>query len=212
MINYLFSGIDKGNGFTQEQTLYLKSDIKPNSNISFIASIFNNYERNDKQLGQYISIFKNIGIIFSSANIIDDRLSSEDARELISKSDIVFLLGGSPELQMKSICEKDLVDSIKSVKMVLGVSAGSMNQSKRVMYRDDFDNYVLKDYSGLGLVDVNIFPHISLDNDALMNEAKEIGEAIDIIMLPNESFVRVENANVEIIGEHYDLQDFKVIK
>ena len=210
MINYLFSSIDKENGFNKNQKECLINDIKPNSSISFIASIFDNYERNDKQLSQYINIFKDIGINFSSVNIIDNRLSSFDAKEAILKSDVVFLLGGSPELQMKSITHNNLIDSIKSTKIVIGVSAGSMNQSKRVMYRDDFDNYILKDYSGLGLVDINIFPHISMDNDDLINEAREISNYLDLILLPNDSFVRIDSNNCEIFGEYYNIQDLKI--
>lgn len=67
------------------------------------------------------------------------------------------MLGGSPELQMKSINEYKLIDSIKKCKLVLGVSAGAMNQSNKVMYKDDFDNFIMKDYAGLCLVNINIF-------------------------------------------------------
>ena len=47
MINYLFSGIDKVNGFTKEQATSLKKDIKDNSIITFIASDFDNIEKTD---------------------------------------------------------------------------------------------------------------------------------------------------------------------
>lgn len=53
MINYLFSWLDKEKGFTQAQSKYLKEDIVNNSNITFIASLFDNYERNDKQVSIY---------------------------------------------------------------------------------------------------------------------------------------------------------------
>lgn len=62
MINYLFSGIDKENGFNELQTNLLKKDILSNQKITFIASIFDNYERNDKQHITYLNIFKKIGI------------------------------------------------------------------------------------------------------------------------------------------------------
>lgn len=45
MINYLMSGIDKENGFTSEQVNSLKKDIKDNSVITFIASNFDNIEK-----------------------------------------------------------------------------------------------------------------------------------------------------------------------
>lgn len=205
MINYLFSGINKEKGFTKEQAKYLKEDIKSGYTITFITSIFDDSKRNDDQLLRFTELFKNIGIIFKKTNIIDNRTTKSTAKKLIKNSDVIFLLGGSPELQMKSILEYNLTQEIKESKIVIGVSAGSMNQSKRVMYRDDFDNYIMKDYPGLGLVDINIFPHIDLDYDKLIKEAKEISQTIPIIPLPNDSFIRITNNNIEIVGKHYIL-------
>lgn len=201
MINYLFSGLDKEKGFTKEQEKYLKKDIKSNVKIVYICSIPDNYERSDEQLLRYTNMFKNIDIKFSKESVIDKRITKETAKELINEADIIFLMGGSPELQMNFILEYDLVNEIKNKNIVLGVSAGSMNQSKRVMYKDDFDNYKLKDYQGLGLVDINIFPHVDLSED-IMKEGEEINQIIPLILLPNDSFIRVENNNVEIIGNN----------
>lgn len=115
------------------------------------------------------------------------------------------MLGGSPELQMKSINEYKLIDSIKKCKLVLGVSAGAMNQSKRVMYKDDFDNFIMKDYAGLGLVDVNVFPHFDLENKAIVEEVKEVSNSIPLILLPNDSFIRIKNNNIDIVGKSYKI-------
>ena len=154
MINYLFSGIDKEKGFSKEQSKFLKEDILSNSNITFIASVFDNYEKNDLQKSNYIKFFQNIGITFKEVNLIDSRTSIAESQIILENTAIIFLLGGSPELQMKSIREYEIVECIKKCKIVLGVSAGAMNQSNRVMYKDDFDNYKMKDYAGLGIVDI----------------------------------------------------------
>lgn len=190
MINYLFSGLDKEKGFTKEQSAFLKEDIVNNSNITFVLSFFDNYERNDTQVSKYINNFDKIGITFNKVNIIDDRLTTDESKLILENSDIIFLLGGSPELQMKSINEYKLIDSIKKCKLVLGVSAGAMNQSNRVMYKDDFDNFIMKDYVGLGLVNINIFPHFDLESKAIVEEVKEISNSIPLILLPNDSFIR----------------------
>lgn len=78
-----------------------------------------------------------------------------------------------------------------------------MNQSKRVMYKDEYENYELKDYEGLGLVDINIFPHMDFDNTLLIQEVQEISKYMPLVLLPNNSFVRVEDGNTKIIGKHY---------
>lgn len=58
MINYLFSGIDKEKGFTKEQSKLLKEDILSGSVITFVASVFDNYEKNDLLTSNYIKFFK----------------------------------------------------------------------------------------------------------------------------------------------------------
>lgn len=205
MINYLFSGIDKEKGFTKEQSSFLKEDILPNSIITFVASVFDSYEKNDLQISNYIKFFQDIGITFKEANLIDSRVTKEEAKQILEKTDIIFLLGGSPELQMKWIREYELIDYIKKSRFNLGVSAGAMNQSNRVMYKDDFDDFKMKDYAGLGVVNINIFPHIELENQDLLEEAKEISKEIPLILLPNDSFVRIKDGNIEILGRSYKL-------
>jgi len=207
MINYLFSGINPEKGFTKKQANCLKKDIKDNSNIVFIASIFSDYKKNDKLFKSYIKAFWNNNIKFRKSNIIDDRISITLAHELINDADIVFLLGGNPEMQMKSINKYDLNKYIKKVNIVIGVSAGSMNQSKRVMYKDDFENFKMKDYEGLGLVKINIFPHVDLNNSSIMNEVIEISEYIKLVLLPNDSFIRICNNDIEFLGAHHFIKN-----
>lgn len=145
MINYLFSGIDKKKGFTKIQTNYLKKDIKSGSNIVFIASIFNDVSKSQNNYERFIDLFKRIGIVFNKTFLIDIRVSKEKAKEYLEETDYVFLMGGSPYLQMKYILEYEIIEDIKKVKIVIGVSAGSINQSKRVMYKDDYENYEVLD-------------------------------------------------------------------
>lgn len=210
-VNYLFSGINKESGFTKEQEKHLKEDIQPNSNITFISALPNDYIGGDTQVLQYTKLFRNIDITFKKVDLIDYRKAKKETHEVLKESDIIFLLGGSPELQMKLINEYELLDDIKQANIVLGVSAGSMNQSKRVMYRDDFDNFIMKDYSGLGIVDINIFPHIELNNETLMKEATEISNELPLILLPNDSFIRIKNKQMEIVGIAHQLFKEKIL-
>lgn len=206
MINILFSGVNKETGFNTLQTEYLKKDIKNNSKIVFIASIFDNYERNDEQYNRILGFFESINITFCDSAIIDGRINKGDAKELLKNVDIVYLMGGSPELQMQSIKDYDLIKCIKDVPIVIGVSAGSMNQSKRVVYKD---NKIL-DYEGLGLVEINIYPHVDMTNIDLLKESFLISNYIPLVILPNKSFVRIENGEIEYIGEHYFIKDNEI--
>lgn len=206
MVNILFSGIDKKLGFSKSQANCLKEEIESNLNIIFIASIFDDYERNNEQFKRYISFFNAINISFKNSGIIDNRTDIENAQELVKNANIIFLMGGSPELQMKSIIKYDLIKYFDNNKLYIGLSAGSMNQSKRVIYKDEFKNYEIQDYNGLGLINVNIFPHFDVNDINLLKESFEICNKIPLILLPNESFIRIKNNIVEYFGDYYLLR------
>lgn len=204
MVNYLFSQVKKNIGFSETQKEYLLKNVFSGMNITFIASIPGNYERTDEQVDRYVAFFSKIGISFNNIYFIDGRKAKEDAKECIKNSNIVFLLGGSPELQIKFINELELGNFISKVNIVIGVSAGSMNQGNRVIYKDDFEDYIIKDYEGLNLTDINVFPHYDIGNNDCIKEVEEVSKIHPIICLPNESFIYIKNGKKEIIGEYYE--------
>lgn len=206
-INYLFSGLDKVNGFTKKQKEFFKKDIKNNMNIVFIASSFDNYERNDIKHKELVKLFNDINIKFNSIYLIDNRIDSNKSKELIKKSDIIFLMGGDPKKEMDSIIEYDLVSDIKTKEgIIIGVSAGSMNQITNVIYKDEIDNNILIKYKGLGFFDTNIYPHVDINNKEYLQEIFEVSKYGKILCLPNSSFIRIENNKVDIIGEYYYIE------
>lgn len=206
-INYLFSGLDKVNGFTKKQKEFLKKDIKNNMNIVFIASSFDNYERNDIKHKELVKLFNDINIKFNSIYLIDNRIDSNKSKELIKKSDIIFLMGGDPKKEMDSIIEYDLVSDIKTKEgIIIGVSAGSMNQITNVIYKDEIDNNILIKYKGLGFFNTNIYPHVDINNKEYLQEIFEVSKYGKILCLPNSSFIRIENNKVDIIGEYYYIE------
>lgn len=207
MINYLFSGIDKEKGFNKQQANYLKKDIKNNFNIVFISSLFNDHEKSNFYMNKTIKYFNDIEITFNNITLIDNKISKEKAKETINKTDIVYLMGGDTFSQMKSINEYDLKDSIKKVNIVIGVSAGSINQSKKVVFLDEFQNNKMIEYDGLELVDINIYPHLDWDNIDYLKECSEVSKKTPLVLLPNDSFVRIENKQIEYIGEHFFIND-----
>ena len=201
MISYLFSSISK-DGFNNKQTEYLKKDIKNNSNISFISSVPNDFEKNDLLFKAFVNYFKKINISFNSSNLIDKRKTKEESKSIIDNSDIVFLMGGSPILQMQFINEYDLINNIKSTNIVIGTSAGAINQSNKVFYIDlDYEDKILK-YDGLGLTNLNIYPHLDWNNIDYLKEVFELSNYIPLTILPNDSFIRICNNSISYIGEH----------
>ena len=210
-INYLFSDISKEQGFNEIQREYLKKDIKNNDTIVFIATTFDDYEKNDLYYNNLIKHFKNIDITFNKAYLIDNRVAKDLAKDYILKSNIIFLMGGDTKKQIDSVKEYDLFEILKSIEgIILGVSAGSMNQSSRVVYKNDYNNYVIEDYEGLGYIDINIYPHLDFNNIDYLKEVFEVSNYTKTVALPNDSFIRIENNNIDFVGEYYTIQNSKI--
>ena len=210
-INYLFSDISKEQGFNKVQREYLKKDIKNNDTIVFIATTFDDYEKNDLYYNNLIKHFKNIDITFNKAYLIDNRVDKDLAKDYILKSNIIFLMGGDAKKQIDSVKEYDLFEILKSKEgIILGVSAGSVNQSSRVVYKNDYNNYVIEDYEGLGYIDINIYPHLDFNNIDYLKEVFEVSNYTKTVALPNDSFIRIENNNIDFVGEYYTIQNSKI--
>ena len=108
---------------------------------------------------------------------------------------------------MDSIIEYDLVSDIKTKEgIIIGVSAGSMNQITNVIYKDEIDNNILIKYKGLGFFNTNIYPHVDINNKEYLQEIFEVSKYGKILCLPNSSFIRIENNKVDIIGEYYYIE------
>ena len=200
MINYLFSRINKETGFTKKEKKYMQKDIKENSIITFISAYTKEEEKQKESIENKIKCFKQIGINFKKKYTIDEETNKKDALKYIKESNIIFLLGGAPHIQMQIINKNELQQELKKVPLIIGVSAGAMNQTKRVIYIDKFEENKLYDYEGLNYFETSIYPHYSQD---LIKEIKEVSQKQPIIAIPDGSFIRIENDKVEYIGKKY---------
>ena len=112
-----------------------------------------------------------------------------------------------PEKEMMSIKEYDLVDILrKRCGLTIGVSAGSMNMSSYVCYLDEEKGIDILEYDGLGLTSLYIYPHLDLTNIDYIKEIFDVSKKKDLILLPDNSFIRIENGKEKIYGEHYYLR------
>lgn len=90
-INYLFSRVDRVNGFNDNQKKYLKEDMNNNMSITFIASLFDEYDMNDTQVKEIVKIFNDIDIIFSNVYLIDNRIKKENMDRYIKDSSYIYI-------------------------------------------------------------------------------------------------------------------------
>lgn len=206
-INYLFSGVDKEKGFYDVQSKYLKQDIKENQIITFIASTFNNHEQNIMYKNKTLEFFSKINITFKENYLIDNNVTKEKAKDFIKKANIIYLMGGDTYLQNNSLDEYELKPLIKEKSFIIGVSAGSLNQTKRVIYQDYND---IKDYEGLGFTNISIYPHLDFLNIDYLKEIFKISKITKLVALPNSSFIRIENNKEMFIGDYYEIENEKI--
>ena len=206
-INYLFSGVNKEKGFYDVQSKYLKQDIKENQIITFIASTFDNHEQNIMYKNKTLNFFSKINITFKKNYLIDNNVTKEEAKEFIKKANIIYLMGGDTYLQNNSLDEYELKPLIKEKSFIIGVSAGSLNQTKRVIYQDYND---IKDYEGLGFTNISIYPHLDFLNIDYLKELFKISKITKLVALPNSSFIRIEDNKEMFVGDYYEIENEKI--
>jgi len=193
----------------------LKNDLVGDKVLVAIGTS-DDYDKNDmyffngtEKYPSTISVFKEISNI-EKFIILDGRTTGVEAQNILSKADVIFLTGGDPFYQIKYIKDNGLDEILRKFSgVIIGISAGSMNQSKVVYYSKYEQHNETLTYDGLGLVDVTIEPHFDVSCEEQLKEIKEWGKKIDIIGLPDESFVVVSDNEIKTYGETFIYNDVK---
>jgi len=94
-------------------------------------------------------------------------------KNVINKSDVVFFTGGSAELSMQRIIEKDLLDEIKNCNIIIGSSAGAMIQLKEYFGSPDEEYPEFQYFKGLGLIEDNFYVEVHYSNTKSQNTSIE---------------------------------------
>lgn len=203
MIKYLFSNVDKVNGFNEQQIKYLSIDLKTCKSILFVPGDYDK-EKYIIYKDKIIGWFENIDIIFKEKHLVslDGELKCYDA---------IFLMGGNPINQIEIINKINLKNIINKAKVVIGVSAGAINLSKEAIYFNDYSKKV-EMYDGLGLTDINVYPHFDITNEYFVEEVKMVSRLKSLIALPNNSFIKIDDKQIEFIGDSFKIDKENIIK
>lgn len=203
MIKYLFSNIDKVNGFSELQSKYLSKDLRNCNNILFVPGDYDN-EKYTIYKDKIISWFDNIGISFKENHLVslDDELNDYD---------VIFLMGGNPIKQIEIINKINLKNLINKAKVVIGVSAGAINLSNEAIYYNDYSEKI-EIYNGISLTDINVYPHFDINNKEFLEEVKMVSKINTLIALPNESFIKLDDEQIEFCGDCYKVANDNIIK
>lgn len=203
MIKYLFSNIDKVNGFNEQQIKYLSKDLKTCKSILFIPGDYDK-EKYIIYKDKIIGWLKSIEVSFSECYLtgLDDELKSYD---------VIFLMGGNPINQIEIINKINLKNIINKAKVVIGVSAGAINLSEEAIYYNDYSEKI-EMYDGIGLTDINVYPHFDITNKDFVEEVKMVSRLKSLIALPNNSFIKIDDKQIEFIGDSFKVDKENIIK
>lgn len=89
------------------------------------------------------------------------------------------------------------------------MSAGSINMAKKVVLPKDINDNIpkLSIYDGIGLVDINIYPHLdSIHKDNLQN-IYEASKFTTIYGLYDNSFIKIIDNKIDIHGFHFKYEN-----
>lgn len=200
-VNFLTSGFP--NGLTTEFILELNKYLPVNPSFVFIASDFSQLARTQYFLDVLIQSFRVKGLVFKSVRTIDFHITAEVARELVYEADVIWIAGGPTLKQMNYIKQYELIPNLLNRDgITIGMSAGSINMAKRaILIEDTDDNVNTEIYEGIGLVDINIEPHLNYASiDHIKNIEKLVNETI--IGLYDNSFIVLTDNNLEYYGKY----------
>lgn len=208
----LFSGFPSRQ-FPAEVARYLKQELTKRTSLVFVSAWPSEYERNDCDAAGMHGMFAAWDMAFRRFCVIDHRTEIAQAGQLIRNADCIFLMGGHATQQFQLICEKQIAEELRrSAAVILGVSAGASNMAKRAL--DIWESH--EPYEGLGLTDLTVKAHITLENDALINTLKQISaaHAMPICGMADDSAIFIKHEGITCIGQiywigHSDIQSFR---
>lgn len=137
--------------------------------------------------------------------------NKEEIKNFIKDFEIIYFSGGNTfyllEKIQQSNCRDVIIDFIKSGKIYIGSSAGSVIAGPNIEPIRDLDNYKkapnLVDFTGLGLVDFVVFPHWGheLFKEKYLEHRihHTYNEENKIILLTNNQFIEVKDGWYRIV-------------
>ena len=206
------------NGFTY----FLKQDWVENAKVLIISASPSDYERNDSILMCLREGFPMSGLSISQMDVCDDR--NEAIVDRIDEMDVVLLSGGHVPTQNAFFQKLGLKEKLANYQgIVIAYSAGSMNCAEMVYASPEDDGEAIDPnfkrwIPGLGLTEVNIFPHFEELREEWLDGMRVVEDIVfpdsfhhEIIAMNNGTFIVVdENGTHTLFGEAYRIKDGKM--
>lgn len=203
-VSFLTSGFP--DGFTEDFIQCVKEYYHNDGSFVFITSDFAEPLKTDKYAGVFLNMFRNNEVIFNEAYFIDNRITKEEAAQYIEKAGIAWIAGGNTLKQIDYLKEYDLISVLQRREgITIGMSAGSINMAKKVVLAKDVEDHIpeLSIYDGIGLVDINIEPHLDSASKDHMKDIHEASQHAVIYGLYDNAFIKIIDNKLKIYGTYF---------
>ncbi len=196
----------------------LKSIWIQDARVLIICANPDNHEKNDGVYACLKEALPMSGLSISSIDQCDDR--NPNIINNLESIDVLILAGGHVPTQNKFMKQLRLKERLESYEgIVVAWSAGSMNCADVVYAGPELEGEAVDPFyerwiTGLGITDINIFPHFqSLKDDYLdgmrLIEDITFNDSVghEIIALNDGSYIMLDKGQVTLYGEAYRIKD-----
>ena len=202
---YMLSGSYTKRVFPEDVMKDLNEELNEEPTLAFIPSNFNDHENNLIRVNKIIQMFENSNVKFKTGYLIDNAITKEEAIKIMKKSDVVFLTGGNPLEQIDGINNLDIRVAIKKYgKIIVGMSAGSMNMASKVLLAKDEEEDIPETvvYDGICLTDINIEPHCDFENKEHWQDLLEASKINKIYCMVDNCSIVIKGSETKIYGNY----------
>ena len=204
------------NGFLER----LKSIWVENAKVLIICASPSDYIRNDSLCNDLKESFQLSGLSVSYIDKCDGR--NTEAVNNLKDMDVIVLTGGHVPTQNKFFKQIQLREHLSGYDgIVVAWSAGSINCADTVYAGPEFEGEAIDPnyerwITGLGITDINIFPHFQKLKDDYLDGMRLIEDITyddsvghEIIALNDGSYITIFDGQATLYGEAYLIKDRK---
>ena len=226
MLTSSLGGSSKVNGIRVPSVLIQRNGLLDNlksiwiadANVLIICADPSDHEKNDSVCACLKESLPMSGLSISHIDKCDDRNPS--AVESLSRIDVLILAGGHVPTQnrfMDQLCLRERLKDYHGI--VVAWSAGSMNCADTVYAGPELEGEAIDPLyerwiAGLGLTDINIFPHFQSLKDDYLDGLRLIEDITyddsvghEIVALNDGSYIMLEDGKTTLYGEAYMIKD-----
>lgn len=192
----------------------LKKAIPPMSYGVLVAASPDDFNNNDNMCRNMIESYAMSGIEIEDIRLCDRRTCAQ-LPDMLKKAGFVILSGGHLPTQNNFFAEINLKELLKGFEgTIIGISAGTMN-SANIVYSapelegeavdPEFKRYIM----GLGLTDINVFPHFQSNKDAVLDGMRMIdiikqdSYTRPFVALNDGSYIAIDGSEVTLYGDAF---------